>query len=465
MTGIQLPGLATGLNTQDLISQLMTVEAQPQVLLKAKVATQNTRLTDFQALNTKIAALIDAAKTAASTTALHSFKVTSTDQSVTATAKNTAIAGSIDLTVTKLASSQQSVTGVMSAWPQDPPTLTFVKPDGTKTEVTASSTNLDDIVSAVNKSDSGVLATKVAAGKDASGNPQYRLQFTSKESGADNAFQVYSGSAADVDAGTATDLMTQAGSATIRTASDAEAKLFAGTAAEQTITSSSNTFTDLLPGVDVTVSQLTSSPVTIGIAQDTSAAGQTVSSFVSSLTAIFSLIATGSTSQTVTNADGTKTLTPGSYTGDSAIRDAQDQLIRAVTDPINDRSLSDIGINLTKDGTVTFDIEAFKSALAADPTKVESMFSTMAGRVQQAATNLADPYDGTFTAKIKNTQSEVNTLNDQISDWDTRLAARKAALTTQYASLETIIGQMNSQMTYLTSQIAGLPTYNNSSKS
>src|SRR5690606_22370515 len=106
------------------------------------------------------------------------------------------------------------------------------------------------LVTAINNSEAGVTAMKVSAGKDEFGENQYRLQLTSAETGAASGFTV-------------TGLTTTKTS----TAQDASVKLWAGTAAEQTVTSSSNTFDDLLPGVAVTVSEASADPVTLTVAR------------------------------------------------------------------------------------------------------------------------------------------------------------------------------------------------------
>ena len=56
-------GLVSGLDTTTIISQLMSIEKQPQDALKQKQADANTMVSVYQALNTKFAALQSAAQT------------------------------------------------------------------------------------------------------------------------------------------------------------------------------------------------------------------------------------------------------------------------------------------------------------------------------------------------------------------------------------------------------------------
>ena len=469
MTGIQLPGLATGLDSAGLIASLMQLYTAPENVIKAKITTDNSKISDLQFLNTSIAALKTAADTNAQPTGIAAFTASASSTAITAKAGAGATAGSIDISVGQLAQAQTSVTATFTTWPDNPPTLTIVTPSGVQTQVTAVTTSLDDVVVAINNSAAGVTAQKVATGTDGSGNPLYRLQLTSKSSGAAGAFQIYRGSTAAVAAGTATDLMSGPGAATIKVAQDASATLWAGTAAQQTITSSSNTFTNLLPGVDVTASAVTTTPTTLTVTADIAKSSQTVDTFVTSIGTILANILNGQKTAASTGSTGAVITKLGTFTGDSNIRAINDSLLSAATDPVNGVSPSSIGINLSVDANynaaVTFDPKAFASAMASDPAGTQAMFNAISARVSSAANLASDPYQGTLSSEIKNAQSEVSDLNDQVASWDTRLAARQAALQKTYANLEVAVNKLNAQGSYLTQQLAGLNGSSSSSSS
>ena len=71
MASMGIDGMISGLNTTDLINQLMQAEAIPQTLLKTKQTNTTTLVTALQALNTKVSSLADAATTAAEAAAGH----------------------------------------------------------------------------------------------------------------------------------------------------------------------------------------------------------------------------------------------------------------------------------------------------------------------------------------------------------------------------------------------------------
>ncbi|WP_158867198.1 flagellar filament capping protein FliD [Leifsonia sp. AG29] len=457
--GMAVDGLISGLNTTQLIDSLMQAEAIPQTLLKNKVADSTTFITAMQSLNSKVAALATSAGALAQPAGVDLHTASTTSTAVTATAGTGAVDGTIDFTVDKLAQSQVIVTGPLTQWPDQPPTLTFVAADGTTTQVTAASASLADVAAAINQAGVGVNATQVSAGLDPStGQPLYRLQLTSAKTGAAGAFTVYRGTPADVAAGTATNLLSDPGAAQVRQAQDAQLTLWAGTAAAQTVTSATNTFSDLLPGVSVSVTATSATPVTLTVARDDKSLTAAANSLVSGVNGILTFISQQQAVSTSTDAAGGTVVTGGPFTSDSTARDVNQQLLDAVIAPVNGISPSTYGISITKDGAVTFDSDAFGKAMAADPVTVKAALSTIAQRVADASTAASDSYTGSISLKIKGEQSTVKDLNDQITDWDTRLADRRSTLEKTYANLEVQLQQLQSQSSWLTGQLGSLPT-------
>lgn len=451
-TGID--GLVSTLDTTSLINSLIQADAGQQTLLKQQVTSTTSLVTALQGLNAQVASAASLAAAAAKPAAFDLYAASTSSPNVTATASTGSTTGSIDLVVDKLAQSQSSVSAAMTAWPTDPAALTIVS-GGKTTEITPASNSLDDIVSAINNSGAGVSAMKVAAGVDGGGTPQYRLQFTSTTTGAAGAFTVYQGTAAEVAASTAPDVS----AATLRTAQDAEVKLWAGTSAQQTITSSTNTFSNLLPGVSVTVSATSVDPVTVSVARDLSNTASVASGLVSALNSVFATISTKSAVVNSTASNGTSTVSGGLFTGESSIRSIGQALLSAASAPVNGISPSEIGVSITSTGTLTFDQDKFSSALASDPAKVQSMMLEISSRVSAAATAASDPFTGSLTTQITSQQKVIDGLGVQISDWDSRLATRRASLEQTYAAMEVQLSNLKGQGSNLASQLANLPSW------
>lgn len=467
-------GLVSGLDTTTLINQLMQVEAAPQTALKTRMSQTQSFVTALQSLNTKVASLASAATKAASASSWDAYKATSSDASVTASASGAAAVGSVSFTVDQVATSQVSVSAVTlddsSLVTGMPPSVTVRTHDGTLVTVEPTSGSLQDIAKAINDAaDAGVKATVVrVSGGD---NPTYRLQFTGTGTGTDGDFAVYAGDttavtdavAADVAGDPAPLAAMRLDTSTVRTAQDAQITLWKGSPVEQTYTQSSNTFSDLLTGVDVTVSAVTTDPVTVGVARDDDALSTLVSNMVSNMGVVLSEITSRTATTTTTNSDGTTTVTGGVLSGDSLVRSTQQSVTDAMLSPVDGVSPSAIGITFDKDGTFSFDASAFADALADDPAKVQSIATQLAQRVADAAGGLSDSQDGALTLKITSQQDLVKDYGTQIDDWDSRLALRREGLQAQYTALEVTLSNMKSQSSWLAGQLANLPSYSSGS--
>lgn len=442
--GISLDGLASGLDTTALISSVMQVEAIPQTLLKYKSQDLQSMVSALQGLNSKVAALATQATTAAKPGAFDLYAATTSTDKVIATTTPAAKAGSIGFQVDRLAQTQVTVTPRVNAVVGWPYTTMTINSGGQSYTIEPLSSNLDDVVNSVNAAGAGVTATKVAVGAG-----EYRLQFTATKSGEAGAFTITDPAA------TFTDVMA---------AQDAQITLWptAGTAA-QPVKSSTNTFADVLPGVTVTAKEVTTTPVTLTVARDDAATTKLASDLVSGVNGIFSYVASKSAVTSTTNTSGTST-SAGIFAGDSAVRSVNQNILSAASLPVGTppRSPSEIGISITKTGTMEFDDKKFAAALAADPAGTAAKVQEIATRVAAAATTASDKYDGTLTKKITGQQSEVRDLATRISDWDTRLESRKATLQRTYSGLEVALSNMKAQQSWLTAQLGGLSSGSNS---
>lgn len=451
---ISLDGLASKLDTTKIIDALMDVEKIPRTLLSAKSDDRRVVITHLQSLNTALQDLFSRAKTAAGATALAQVAATSSDTSVTITPSAGVAPMSTQIVVDRVATAHSVVTAAVAALPGDPLVLTVEKADGKLVEVRPSSGSPADVARALSGAGVGISASAVAAGTDGDGGTVFRLQLNATATGAAGAFRVHLGDAAAVAAGTAIDLAAQPGAAVVTTGADAQVRLWAGTAAEQTVNSASNTFTDLFPGIDVTVSTPTATPVTLTVSADAEARTKAASEFITQIAAVLTTIAKGS-SATPASAAGQNT-TLGVFTGDSTVRALRQALANAVQYPVDGRSPSTIGISIDRTGALSFDEDAFAAALAKDPAAVEAVFSGIGTRVQEVTEQYSDKYDGLLTARITGQQDEVKRIAEQLDRWDVRLDQRRATLERTYAAMETMLSRLQSQSSYLTSQIDSL---------
>lgn len=456
--GISLDGLISGLNTPELIKSLMAVEAIPQKLLQNKYTSTQNYLKALQTLNSSVAALAELGKNGLKADALELYTATSSEKSATVTVGKGAGATQLDVTVEKLAQAQQIVTGAMTTWPNDPPVLTIKSADGTLKEVTADSTSMSDVVRAINAAEAGVQATRVASGVDAvTGETTYRLQLTATKTGTEGAFTIYNGAKASITPATPPITAT-----TIRDAANAEVTLWKGSGAAQTVTSSSNTFIDLVPGVSLTVTEAVAKPITVTVTRDDAAISKVAETLIGKLNEIFDFIDSKRTLTTTTGSDGKPVVAGGVFSSDSTVRGVEQRLIDAASAPIDGRSPSEFGMSITDKGRIQFDKEKFAKSLTTDPGATQKALVAVTTRLEEVARVASDKYDGQITAKITGQTTLSKDITTQIADWDRRLASREATLKRTYAALEVQLSKLNAQSSWIGSQIAGLNSGSNS---
>ena len=151
----------------------------------------------------------------------------------------------------------------------------------------------------------------------------------------------------------------------------------------------------------------------------------------------------------------------GQLAGNFMVRQMTDNVLSAVTGGSTDYgSFKQLGIETTSNGALTFDKDAFAKAYAADPTKAQAAITSGLGK---ALNDLTTKATTNITATIQSGTDAIRDLNNQISDWDVRLADRQAALQTQYTNLEVALGKLKDQSSWLSGQISSLSTSSSSS--
>ena len=458
MAGASIGGLVSGLDTASIISQLMQLEAQPRTNLQSKVASNQRELSALQTFNSKLAAIATQAGDLTKASAWGGVKATSSSDKVAVTADAGVAAGSLSFTVNAIASAARETYGTTAKagtpvlTPGTSYTVSFADGRDAVTFDTGTG-SLSDIAAGINNAKGGVSATLIRVGTDGT-DPTYRLQLTSKATGSDSGFTVAETNPADPQAPAAflAPLLSTAGTdASITIAGQTDPLL-----------SKTNTITDLVPGVDVTLSaQAQGVTTTITTALDADGMSAKMKSLVDTINAAVT------EAQSLTKYNAT-TKTAGLLSGDAAVREAGTRIIQTVISGVGGKSLAELGIQSDRSGKLVFDESKFKAAYAADPTSVAERFTTkadsttgspggMAVQLEKLTKALSNSTDGTITSAIQGRTQTIDRLQDDISAWDVRLDQRKANLEKQYAALEVALGKLQDQGNWLAGQLNSLP--------
>ncbi len=463
MPNASIGGLVSGLDTASIINQLMQLEAQPQNRLKSRVATEQSTVSALQALNAKLAALTSKAGELSTASGWTAASAKSSIDAVTATAATTT-PGSFGFTVNSLATSTHATyasaaTATSAGQVAANTTFDVVRPDGTVAgSFDSGDGSLSAVASAINTANVGLSAALVRVGTDSAGTATYRLSVTSKDTGAVTEFSI----APQADHSATSAFL--GGTAGYVAGSDAEILMDAETAP---LTSASNTFKGLMPGVDVTLGPGTvaADHVTITVAPDSQALADKVKAMVDAVNAATADMDTLTNYNSVTKKSGL-------LGGDSTVRSLRDQLVSSITHGVNNTSLASVGIQVDRYGKLTFDADAFKAAYVADPTKTMELFvdgdgsgadEGVATTLETLGKNFSNSTDGVVTSMVKGHTSTIDGLDDAIDGWDVRLALKRTTLERQYGALEVALGKMQNQASWLAGQISGLPSWSSGS--
>ena len=194
-----LDGLASGLNTTDIINQLASIQSQAVTRLNTQKSTLSDKLTFYQTMNASLAAVQLAAQDLANPAQLVSNQVnisgyTDAAAPVAASATADAQQGSYQLVVDHLAAVHKIISGANQV--ADPTaTLNFsgdVRING-KTVTVHEGDTLNNLRDAINTSGAGVTATVVQVG-----DTDHRLMLTAQNSGAANAMDLVDASSSGI---------------------------------------------------------------------------------------------------------------------------------------------------------------------------------------------------------------------------------------------------------------------------
>ncbi len=199
---ITFNGLASGLNTDQLITDLVRFSQKRIDTLQSRERVETSRQTALQGIETRIQTLqTQTAKLGRPQGSIFDRKTVSSSEAtlVTAAAGSSAAAGTTSLRVLSLAQKHQ----VASQGFDDPTSEitqgTFQIQSGTKTAtITIDSTNntVRGLAKAITNADIGVSASVISDGSDSRTQP-YRLLLSAKDSGSANAITITNSLAAD----------------------------------------------------------------------------------------------------------------------------------------------------------------------------------------------------------------------------------------------------------------------------
>ncbi len=323
----------------------------------------------------------------------------------------------------------QPVTTVTSAGPGASPVavaagggdLTFDVTGGLRTGsatvavVSTGDRSLGAVAAAINGANVGATASAV---KVSEGN--WVLQTNSRSTGVDGRLAIDGAAFTGV-----------GGLVETTAARDAQITIGSGPGA-YSVTSTSNVFSDVMPGVSLTAVAESATPVTVNVGRNEAATADAVKGLVDAVNRTLGDLA-------IQTRYDPKSGKASPLTADSGIRRLAEQVRSAVTALVGDASTglaSAVGIDLQRDGTLKFDSAKFTAAMQADPAAVERFFarggSTTPTLAFSAATDRTTP--GSYAVEVTTPATRATTGDVLVggSPAGQRIAVRVGAVTATY---------------------------------
>lgn len=439
-------GLASGIDTQSIINALMQVDSQPVNLVKTQQTAVKTHLAAVQQMNTNLLAVSDALDPLMQNSTFAAKTTTSSNTAaLTVSASTSAVPGTLNVNIKRLASASQYVSTDTETDPAaalgTTGSITLQTVTGDPVVVTPSDYSLNGIASAINGAKAGITAAVI---NDGTG---YRLLVTSSQTGQDNAILEVSGTGdlAGVLGGSSTsgfELVSDGLDAQIRLG-DPDLGLL--------LTSPTNTVTQALPGLTLNLTDVADNIKVTTAADGSTVAGQ-ITAFANALNTAQSYFDTNS----VYNAD---TKTAGQLFSDSILRSQLLSLRAAVrsvdnTQPAGYRSLADIGVTFDASGKLTVDAAKLQDKLGQDSDAVSALFKSVGGSVNTQLDRLTATKIGSLQLEQDQLNSQISTMSDRIKSLNDQVTARQTYYQNQFNTMEKLIAQLNSQSQALSSFIS-----------
>jgi flagellar hook-associated protein 2 len=452
------------IDTASIVQQLMQVESRPLTTLQQKEAAYQSKITAMGQLLSSVSTL-QSAVSALKDTSLLGYSASVSDSSmISASATTGASAGSHNIQIKQLASTQSiysttfasssdSVADLTGAGASSVQKLKIETAAGS-TEITidASNNTLSGIRDAINAAKINVNAFIV---NDGTGN---RLVLNSSLTGTANRIKIsvaedvvnYTDMGADIDnSGLSrlafnptynTDGSIASGTANMTQSQAAVDAVFKVDGLE--ITKSSNVISDVLPGVTFSLTKADNyaSNVTLAVGNDSSSLKSKIQTMVNAYNALYSQI------KTLRGTADSK----GTLSGESVLLSLSSSIRGITSTTFANNQLAGLGVSLDKAGVMSFDSTKLDTALASDSTSVVATLNAMGSSVS----NTLNAYvNDILPSRQKGLQTTVKNIQKSEERMQTQLTQIEDRLKKQYTALDTLLQQLQNTSSYVTTQM------------
>jgi flagellar hook-associated protein 2 len=462
MASIISSGIGSGLDVSGLVSQLVAAEGQPaqQRIIRGEAAAQS-KLSAYGSVKSTLSEFRDQLEVMKDLNKFLTRQARSANEDLfTVSADTTALPASYAVEVVQIATAQKLTSGVFADADTAIGTGTLqidVGGSAFSLDITAENNTLAGIRDAINAAsdNSGVAATIVNA--DAGSY----LILSGDKTGAASTITITQSdgdgglAALEYDPGNGLNALTETSAA-----QDALIRVDGFD-----VSSANNSIAGAVGGVTIDLVQAAAgTTATLTVTNDTDEVRRTINEFVDS----YNALVTTFDKLTAYNAESQ---VAGPLLGDASLRSIRDQLRREMSVSLTQANatfgtLREIGIETELNGQMKVVDEDLSEVLNNDFTSVGQLFASGSGfavRLFDVVDRfLAD--DGILTTRTAGLTKTIEGFTEQRDSLNERLSALEARLLRQFNAMDALVGQLSNTSTFLTQQLASLPTLGRSNR-
>lgn len=433
MPTISFGGLSSGLDTDAVVSALMGIERQAYDAIQTRLNKVDSARIAVNSFSTKLQNLGTAAKALSDLTGFSSMNASSSDSAIVASATGAASQGAFDISVLSLAREQRTYSDAQTTDTTAlgiAGTLSLKVGTGTATPLTVDAT--DTLASIATKINGAGLRVSASVLSTSTG---YKLQVRGLDTGVANAVTIG-------ETGFALGLSTPAN--TYQKATDSKVVVDGST-----ITRSTNSLTDVIPGLTLALTKETTTAATVRIAPDSGGLLGKLQTLVSAYNDVMSAgqSAIGYGSMKPSNTE---------LAGDTAIRTSMSALSTRLTTPSDVgasmySTLGSVGISLDRNGRLSLDTTKLNKALATDAVGVSRLFTGstgvtgIMGSLQKTVNSLTTDSNAIIQSRLDSFDALKRRLDSDSTAYSARLERTEAALRAQFTNLEIQMSRYKAQ--------------------
>jgi flagellar hook-associated protein 2 len=424
-------GLASGLDTNAIVDQLVKLESRPLDQLRARQTGLKTQISALADIVSKLSALSTAAADLATNGVLGAKAVSSND-AFTATPGADAVGGRYSVEVLQLARASKWRSLPFASGATHPAGKLQLTVQGTtyaEITVTAGMT-LSDVAYEIRRQGAPVSATVLNDGTSS------YLSVTARDTG-------LPASGAALTVAFTPDVPPAPGDPALY--AETEAARNASFRVDGLLFSRrSNTVSDALAGTTLTFKTEGGPAEDLVLATDLDATKARLQKFVDAYNDVMKLVQRQLAPSKTTDRGS-------SLAGDGSVRALQSKLQAVLTAQVGGgavRSLADLGVETARDGSLSIDGDTLSKAVERDPAAVNALFSTGTAGVSALVKQLVDlqtrASDGVLTSRKAGLDDTVRRLDAQAETLQRRIESFRQNLIRQFTAMEETVSGLKS---------------------